>query len=327
MYICVLSDFMWKKEFIIDKEIREHLDRLESKKKELDAHRPLPSFIIEKIKENLALEWTYNSNAIEGNTITLRETQLILEEGITVKGKSLREHFETFNHHKAIGYLYQLVDSSTTLRGIDILKLHEIVLNNIEEHFAGRIRTGNVRINGANFTPPSASKVSDLFDELVEFVQLNPNELDPVSMATLFHHRFVWIHPFFDGNGRTVRLAMNLILLRAGYPPAIILRADRKKYYEALNQANNGQYKKLQLMMIQAIERTLNIFLGALPGLNYEYSSINNLIVEEQLPYGQEYLSLLARQGKIDAYKEGNVWYTSKRAVSNYMENRKRKRT
>jgi Fic family protein len=221
---------MWRNQFIVDEEIKVHLSRLEYKKKELDAHRPLPSFIVEKIKANLALEWTYNSNAIEGNTITLRETQLILEEGVTVKGKSLREHFETFNHHKAISFLYKLADASEPVRGIDILKLHEIVLNNIEEHYAGRIRTGNVRINGANFTPPAASKVSGLFDELIEWIQLNPDGLDMISLATLFHHRFVWIHPFFDGNGRTVRLAMNLLLLRNGYPPAIILRADRKKY-------------------------------------------------------------------------------------------------
>jgi Fic family protein len=317
---------MWWEQFTKDEELTMHLDRLASKKKELDAHRPLPSFVVEKIKENLAIEWTYNSNAIEGNTITLRETQMILEEGVTVKGKSLREHFETFNHHKAIGYLYQLADASESIRGIDILKLHEIVLNNIEEHYAGRIRNGNVRINGANFTPPAASKVSAMFDELVELIQSNPYGLDLVSLATLFHHRFVWIHPFFDGNGRTVRLAMNLLLLRNGYPPAIILRADRKKYYEALNQANNGQFKKLQLLMIQAIERTLNIYLASLPGSTYEYSSINQLIEEERLPYGQEYLSLLARQGKIDAYKEGNIWYTSKEAVDSYMIRRKRNR-
>jgi Fic family protein len=317
---------MWRNQFIVDEEIKVHLSRLESKKKELDSYRPLPSFIVEKIKANLALEWTYNSNAIEGNTITLRETQLILEEGVTVKGKSLREHFETFNHHKAISFLYKLADASEPVRGIDILKLHEIVLNNIEEHYAGRIRTGNVRINGANFTPPAASKVSGLFDELVEWIQLNPDVLNIISLATLFHHRFVWIHPFFDGNGRTVRLAMNLLLLRNGYPPAIILRADRKKYYEALNQANNGQYKKLQLLMIQAVERTLNIYLAALPGSTYEYSAITTIIEEERLPYGQEYLSLLARQGKIDAYKEGNVWYTSKEAVDSYINNRKRRR-
>ena len=318
---------MWKNQFIVDDEINAHLSRLESKKRELDAHRPLPTFIVEKIKANLALEWTYNSNAIEGNTITLRETQMILEEGVTVKGKSLREHFETFNHHKAISFLYQLAAATEPIRGIDILKLHEIVLNNIEEHYAGRIRTGNVRINGANFTPPAASKVSELFDELIEWIQLNPDGLDMISLATLFHHRFVWIHPFFDGNGRTVRLAMNLLLMRKGFPPAIILKNDRKKYYDALNQANNGNYQKLTLLMCQALERSVNIYLTSIPSDDDEdYQSITTIVSEPNTPYSQEYVSLLARQGKIDAYKEGRNWVTTKKAINDYINNRQRKR-
>lgn len=317
---------MWRDKFIPNYEQKQYIQRLIEKKQLLDTHRPLPSFIVEKIKENLAFEWTYNSNAIEGNTITLRETQLILQEGITVKGKSLREHFETFNHDKAINYLYQLVDSGYKIREIDILNLHGIVLNNIEEHFAGRIRTGGVRINGANFIPPNANKVSDLFDDLIKYVNENPDHLDTISLATVFHHRFVWIHPFFDGNGRTVRLAMNLILMRAGFPPAIILKTDRKKYYEALNLANNGNYDKLLLLMLQAVERTLNIYLSSLPNSSLEYDSIHNIVSEERVPYGKEYISLLARQGKIDAYKEGSVWYTSEEAINNYMDNRKRLR-
>lgn len=315
---------MWEINLKELEELQPMIDRLYEKKAILDKNRPFPSFIIEKIKENLSFEWTYNSNAIEGNTITLRETQLILQEGITIKGKSLREHFETFNHNKAIDYLYSLVKPDYVFREIDILNLHGVVLNNIEEHFAGRIRTGGVRINGANFIPPNANKVPDLFDELVKFVNENPLHLNDILLATIFHHKFVWIHPFFDGNGRTVRLAMNLILMKAGFPPAIILKTDRKKYYEALNQANNGSYYKLCLLMIQAIERTLNIYISSLPGSYTEYDSINNIVNEEQSPYGKEYISLLARQGKIDAYKEGKNWYTSKEAIENYMNSRKR---
>ena len=307
-------------------ELQPMIDRLYEKKTILDKNRPFPSLFIEKIKENLSFEWTYNSNAIEGNTITLRETQLILQEGITIKGKSLREHFETFNHNKAIDYLYTLVKPDYFFREIDILNLHGLVLNNIEEHFAGRNRTGGVRINGANFTPPNANKVPDLFDELVKFVNENPMHLNEIEMATIFHHKFVWIHPFFDGNGRTVRLAMNLILMKAGFPPAIILKADRKKYYEALNQANNGNYYRLCLLMIQAIERTLNIYISSLPNSTSEYDTINNIVSEDRSPYGKDYISLLARQGKIDAYKEGKNWYTSKEAIANYMEGRKRVR-
>src|SRR5690606_17855548 len=106
--------------------------------------------------------------------------------------------------------------------------------------------------------------------------------------------RFVWIHPFFDGNGRTVRLAMNLLLMRSGFPPAIILSNDRKKYYDALNAANNGNYHKLMLVMAQALERTLNIYLQAVPNSNSydEYTEISALVKESDTPYGQEYISL-----------------------------------
>lgn len=317
---------MWTIDLKNIEELQPMIDRLYEKKALLDKQRPLPSSIIEKVKENISLEWTYNSNAIEGNTITLRETQMILQEGITVKGKSLREHFETFNHNKAIDYLYTLVDKNYVIREIDILNLHSLVLNNIEEDYAGRIRNGAVRINGANFIPPNANKVSGLFEELVDFVNHNPQNLNDVVLATVFHHKFVWIHPFFDGNGRTVRLAMNLILLRVGFPPAIILKIDRKKYYEALNQANNGNYYRLVLLMIQSMERTLNIYISALPGSDTDYQLINSIANEPAFPYGKEYVSLLARTGKIDAYKEGKNWYTSKEAVEDYIDSRKRKR-
>jgi Fic family protein len=281
---------------------------------------------LNKIKESLSIEWTYNSNSIEGNTMSLRETQMVLQEGITIKGKSLREHFETYNHDKAIDYLFSIVNTDYVLRSIDILTLHGLVLRSIEDDFAGRLRNGGVRISGANFVPPNANKVSDLLDELMTFINTNPLGLNDIELATVFHHKLVWIHPFFDGNGRTVRLAMNLLLMRRGFPPAIILKNDRKKYYEALNQANGGNYQKLTLLMCQAVERTLNIYLNALPGNDSEYISISNLVQEPDMPYGQEYISLLARQGKIDAYKEGRNWLTTREAVENYMATRKRKR-
>ncbi|MEO8149127.1 MAG: Fic family protein [Bacteroidia bacterium] len=301
-------------------------DRLFEKKAKLQAGRPLPQSALKKIREDLTIEWTYNSNSIEGNTLTLRETKMILLDGITVKGKSLREHFEAHNHEKAINYLYQLVNKDYTLRSIDILSLHSLVLRSIEEEYAGRLRNAGVRIVGANFTPPNASKVSDLLDELIDFVNINPLGLNEIVLATVFHHKLVWIHPFFDGNGRTVRLAMNLLLMRSGFPPAIILKHDRKKYYEGLRQADMGNYQKLALLMTQALERTLNIYLNSLPGNSYDYVEISNLLEEEQLPYGQEYISLLARSGKIDAHKEGRNWLTTKAAVTNYMDKRKRKR-
>ena len=317
---------MWKINLGYRTEFQSAFERLYQKKQDLQASRPLPTIALNKIRESLSIEWTYNSNSIEGNSLTLRETQMVLQDGITVKGKSLREHFETYNHDKAIDYLFSIINDDYVLRSIDILSLHNLVLRSIEEDFAGRIRNGGVRISGANFVPPNANKVSDLLDELIAFINTNPLELNDIELSAIFHHKLVWIHPFFDGNGRTVRLAMNLLLMRCGFPPAIILKNDRKKYYEALNQANNGNYQKLMLLMCQALERSLNIYLNAMPDNNTDFQKISHIVSEPSSPYGQEYVSLLARTGKIDAYKEGRNWFTTKEAVEDYIANRKRKR-
>jgi Fic family protein len=317
---------MWKIDLGYRTEFQSTFERLYKKKQDLQASRPLPNIALNKIRESLSIEWTYNSNSIEGNSLTLRETQMVLQEGITVKGKSLREHFETHNHDKAIDYLFSIINNDYVLRSIDILSLHGLVLRSIEDDFAGRLRNGGVRIIGANFVPPNANKVSDYLDELIDFVNTNPLELNDIELAAIFHHKLVWIHPFFDGNGRTVRLSMNLLLMRCGFPPAIILKNDRKKYYEALNQANNGNYQKLMLLMCQALERSLNIYLNAMPDNDNDFQKISDIVSEPSSPYGQEYVSLLARTGKIDAYKEGRNWYTTKEAIEDYIENRQRKR-
>jgi len=317
---------MWKIDLTYRDDFQVTFERLFDKLLVLQKSRPLPQIALQKLKEALSIEWTYNSNSIEGNTLTLRETQLVLQEGITVKGKSLKEHFEAKNHETALNYLYEIVSSDYILNSKDILELHHLVLRSIEDDFAGRLRTGGVRILGANFVPPNALKVHQLVDELIDFVNTNPLQLNTIELATVFHHKFAWIHPFFDGNGRTVRLCMNLILMKAGFPPAIILTNDRKKYYEALNSANQGNYGKLMLLMCQALERTLNIYIQSLPSSDTDYRIISDLVEEEQMPYGQEYISLLARQGKIDAHKEGRNWYTTKDAVEEYIKTRKRKR-
>lgn len=317
---------MWKIDLGYRPEFQSTFERLYQKKQDLQASRPLPNIALNKIRESLSIEWTYNSNSIEGNTLSLRETQMVLQEGITIKGKSLREHFEAHNHDKAIDYLFSIINDNYVLRSIDILSLHGLVLRSIEDDFAGRLRNGGLRISGAIFVPPNANKVSDYLDELIDFVNTNPLELNDIELAAIFHHKLVWIHPFFDGNGRTVRLSMNLLLMRCGFPPAIILKNDRKKYYEALNQANNGNYQKLMLLMCQALERSLNIYLNAMPDSDNDFQKISDIVSEPSSPYGQEYVSLLARTGKIDAYKEGRNWYTTKEAIEDYIENRQRKR-
>jgi Fic family protein len=316
----------WKKYNYHFEGLEKSLARIAEKKAILDALRPLPSIAVQKIKESLALEWTYNSNSIEGNTLTLQETKMVIEEGMTVKGKSLREHFETLNHQEAIDFLETLLSDNYILKSNDILDIHRLVLQKIEKDFAGRYRNSGVRISGANFVPPNALKINDLMEELITWVNEEELTLSSIVKASIFHHRFVWIHPFFDGNGRTVRLVFNLLLMKEGFPPAIILKNDRKKYYDALNKANNGDYSKILLLVIQAVERSLDIYVSSLTNTYEDYQSITTIANEPDVPYNQEYISLLARQGKIDAFKEGRNWLTNKAAVLNYMEKRERKR-
>lgn len=304
--------------------IEKILDRIHAKKRNLDAKRPIPAYALKSIKESLSIEWTYNSNSIEGNTLTLRETKIIIEDGFTIKGKSLREHFEVVNHQEAIHFVEDLATAESSLSKFDILSIHHLVLQKIEKDFAGKFRTSGARISGANFVPPNALKVEEFITDLLDFV--NSEDVDILIKAAIFHHRFVWIHPFFDGNGRTARLLLNLILMKRGFPPAIILKNDRKKYYDALNQANTGDYAKILLLILQAVERTLDIYLGSLNNTYEQYQNISDIVSEPAVPYGQEYISLLARQGKIDAFKEGRSWVTTKEAVLQYMQNRDRKR-
>ncbi len=298
--------------------LRPILDRIQEKKLTIDNARPLSSGLLSRIKEDISLEWTYNSNAIEGNSLTLVETRVVIEDGMTIGGKSLREHFEVINHDTAIDFLEEIILPDYSLRSIDILSLHELVLANIDKANAGRIRNVRVRIMGANFTPPSPAKVSDYLDLLIDFVNDNPYDLAIPVLAAIFHHQFVWIHPFSDGNGRTGRLAMNLILQSYGFPPSIILKNDRKKYYDALNLANKGKYEKITLMVLQGLERTLNMYLDIIPDKYGDYESLNTIASEPQVPYGSDYLGLLARRGLINAHKEGRNWVSTTEDVMKY---------
>lgn len=292
--------------------------RIFEKKAILAKQRPLPRVALERLRAEFAVEWTYNSNAIEGNTISLRETRMVIEHGLTVSGKTLAEHFEINNHQKAIAFVESLAKKRSAIKGSEILEIHRLVLDNIQKEFAGRYRTGRVRILGANFVPPNHLKIRELIDDLLNEVRVNTERLNTVDLAARFHHRFVWIHPFYDGNGRTARLLMNLLLMREGFPPAIILVNDRRKYYRTLDAANDGNYVPFELFIAQAVERSLDIYLEA-AGLqgDDEYVLLSELA--KKFSYSQEYLSLLARNGKIDAYKRSRNWMATERSIEDYL--------
>jgi Fic family protein len=312
---------------MIDKRL---LARLQSKKARLDALRPLPSAAVRRLEEQLAIEWTYNTNAIEGSTLTLRETQLILEQGVTIGGKSLREHFEVINHRDAITLVESLAEKGEELTAGVVRQLHALVLARIDEN-AGQYRQLPVRIAGAAHEPPPAwevpARMTDWADWLAAQVSAGA---EPVELAAVAHHRLVSIHPFLDGNGRTARLVMNLVLLRAGYPPAIIARANRAQYYGALAAADRGQRglpsadAPLANLVGRAVERTLMLYLEATtpqaapPPVDDTWLPLR--VAAEGTPYSQEYLSLLARTGRLEAMKRGRNWYTTAAAIGRYRD-------
>jgi Fic family protein len=181
--------------------------------------------------------WTYHSNAIEGNTLTLQETKVVLE-GITIGGRSLREHLEAINHREAIRFLETLVNENDILRETDIKSLHSLILRGIDDTNAGIYRNVNVRISGARHMPPDFLHVPELMHAFATWCQAEAAALHPVERAARVHSDFVKIHPFVDGNGRTSRLLMNLELLKSGFPPVVLPVERRLAYYEALDRAH-----------------------------------------------------------------------------------------
>lgn len=210
-------------------------------KKRLDSKRPIPKETLKSLKESINLEWIYNSNGIEGNTLTLRETQVVLE-GITVGGKTLTEHLEAINHEKAILYLEDLVKDKQPITEWNIKNIHQLILKEIDNENAGRYRKENVTIKGATHIPPDFLKVPEVMEKLILNYE-TWNKYHPIIQAALLHGELVKIHPFIDGNGRTSRLIMNLDLMNHGYNPVIIKKENRVEYYEVLDKAHiTGDY-------------------------------------------------------------------------------------
>lgn len=244
---------------------QELLQKLTRKKQQLDNLRPFPKGALERLKEYLDVEWTYHSNAIEGSTLTLAETRLILLDGLTVGGKPLREHLEAINHKHAIDFVEALARRAEPITERDIRQIHALILRTIDDENAGRYRQGQVYIAGSEYVPPKAPFVPMLMEQLVAW--LNSEEaarLHPVERAALAHFRLVHIHPFVDGNGRTARLLMNLLLMRDGYPPAIIRREERGRYFDALDQAHRSDTDPFVVFIAEVEDRSLDMWLKAL---------------------------------------------------------------
>lgn len=241
----------------------DYFKEVDDKLAHLNIKRPLSKEVTKSLQETINLEWTYNSNGIEGNTLTLKETKVVLE-GITIGGKSVKEHLEVINHEHAIEYLEELLKDKNEISEWNIKGLHQLILKGIDDANAGKYRNTNVIISGANHRPPEYIKVPELMEKLIINYE-DWNEYHPIIKAALLHGELVRIHPFVDGNGRTSRLIMNMDLMKNGYVPVIIKKENRLKYYEALDKAHTMRdYTDFIKLVTEAENEMLDRYLSLL---------------------------------------------------------------
>ena len=209
----------------------------------------------------LKTELAYTSNAIEGNTLTRKETQLVIEESLTSSSKPLKNYIEAVNHAKAFNKILEIIENNDKIREKEILDIHKIILTGIDDLNAGFYRDCRVRISGSNVILPNPLKVPQLMDEFYKWLD-NSIENEPMTAITA-HLKFVSIHPFADGNGRCARLLMNLLLLKYGYAPIIVRPTDRKKYLSAIeNFQTKSDEKPYTKLMFRLLNRSFKIIIN-----------------------------------------------------------------
>ena len=198
----------------------------------------LNPLLIKQLKMDLNIKWTYNSTGIEGNSFTLNQTRVLLADGITIGGKKIADHLEIIGHSKAIEYLEDIINNEIELTEREIKNLHSLVTKDIEGVNSGAYRNIDVYINGSKHTPPSNVIVFEKMQQLMLWYNNEGKNYHPIEKAAILHGKFVTIHPFIDGNGRTARLLLNFELMKNNYPPIIIEVEERDKYFDALEAGN-----------------------------------------------------------------------------------------
>jgi Fic family protein len=241
------------------------LNEIDTIKKKVNKYRPFDRTQIKKLEGYYEINYTYDSNKIEGNTLTLQETALVVEKGMTIGGKSLREHLEAINHYEAIGYIKDIIDKKEFFNDWILKNIHLLILRGIDDKNAGKYREIEVRISGSTHIPPEFFKLPELMEKYFEYYELNNKKNHPVILAADMHQKLVDIHPFVDGNGRTARLVMNLILLQNGYSIANISGElkNRLDYYKALEKSQmENDESKFRLFIANEVKKSLNEYLN-----------------------------------------------------------------
>ena len=250
----------------MSEDINVMLKEVDVQKEQLSALRPLPEEALKKIQDALDIEYTYESNRIEGNTLTLQETALVVNEGVTISGKSMREHLEAINHTEAISYIKDIAKQDIEISERTIKEIHALILHGIDRENAGRYRTVPVMISGSTHMPPQPYLIEkQMEDFILRFKQMEAEKVHPVLIAAYLHDELVRIHPFIDGNGRTSRLLMNLYLLRHGYVIITLKGSNDAKvnYYKALEMSHTEQLPEdFQKLVIEAEIAALQKYLS-----------------------------------------------------------------
>lgn len=244
-------------------------EQLTDLKASIDSFRPLNQDQLHNLNSALDMEYTYESNRIEGNTLTLAETELVINKGITIGGKPMQDHQEAVNHHEAVQFIREIANNDVDFDEKVLLHIHSIVLSGIDRQNAGNYRSVRVRLVGSRHVCPNPIKIPSLMQEYFEYYENNKDSLHPVELASNMHEKLVSIHPFIDGNGRTARLVMNLILLRNGYPITVINSENNKRqdYYHALEKSQIEQDNlPFQLLISDYVKQWLFNYLEMFAG-------------------------------------------------------------
>ncbi|MBM4252725.1 MAG: Fic family protein [Deltaproteobacteria bacterium] len=234
------------------------LDEIDRLKSEIDKLRPFEGRGLDQLKAYYRIGLTYTSNALEGNSLTESETKVLLEDGLTVGGKPLRDIYEATGHAKAYDHMYTLL-SNPTITAADVLALHRLFYHQIDSSQAGAYRQEPVIISGSQYPTVAPSKIKNAMSDFFDWLSRHESSLHPVTFAAEAHKRFVFIHPFIDGNGRVARLLMNLCLLRRGYTIAIIPPVLRASYIARLEEAHvdDGPFMKFIAERVLETQRDL----------------------------------------------------------------------
>lgn len=240
------------------KDTKDIISKIDSLNAALDKYRPFSEHVVRQLKDYYRIGLTYTSNAIEGNTLSESETKVIIEDGLTIGGKSLREHFEAIGHAKAYDHIYSLLDRP--ISEDDVLFLHGLFFQQIDTENAGKYRDKNVIITGTDYLPPDYQEVSKLMKKHINNLNSNVQGIHILERAGDLHAEFESIHPFTDGNGRLGRLLLSIVTMKNRYCPVIIPPIRRAEYISALQKTNKGDLKTLRVFILSVVHEEMKAF-------------------------------------------------------------------